>query len=626
MRKGRIWVHTFATLVILSFSCLYAGAQVDSLVHAGDSLRRIYRFHESLDAFDMALEQVQDTAFVMDSAARASVVEAVSAKLLLAENGSNMSRFVRKPKVLGRRMFSLDDFILYYPLENKSWRTLPNQLDGDLSDPVVRALYAPDWNDVHYYSAKDENGVRSIFVTELQDTLWSVPRKVEEISSEIANEIYPMLSPDGKTLYFSSDGLYGMGGYDIYYSTWDEAGGCWSMPQNMGMPFSSPEDDFLFVDSEDERHCLFASDRDCPDDSVWVYAIEYERYPLHLPVEDPAELLELSRLAPKLRKADSGQQEGRSDDLTSMYMSQMDGVRALKDSIADMSALMEEMRTDFTFSNDEVERDELMTEILAMEQKIPLLQKELEAAKAELQKTEYEFLKKGVFINNMEDTGDESVEDEPFEEYVFARNEYGDTLSLDFAVPEVKFDYSFRILEEAVLAEDQALPSGITYQIQLFGGSRKASMRELKGLSPIYETRSPSGMYIYRVGRFSTYDEALSNVHKVKALGFKSAYLCAFDSGKEISVANARTQQERLKGGFELYEIRIIPDSGELGPDVAEIIGSAAVGKDIIRSEAEDGTQIFTVGPFDSKSSADSLVSEILGMMTGKVMAEPVMN
>ena len=115
--------------------------------------------------------------------------------------------------------------------------------------------------------------------------------------------------------------------------------------------------------------------------------------------------------------------------------------------------------------------------------------------KADLQKTEYEFLKKGVFINNQDRSEDDS-EDNKVEEYKFARNSYGDSLKLNFEVPQVKFDYSFKVIDEAVFAEDQSLPSGIVYQIQLFGGARKATLSELKGLSPVYEHRSPSGMYI----------------------------------------------------------------------------------------------------------------------------------
>lgn len=624
MRRGKILIHIFVTLAFAFLPCPRAFAQVvDSLVNAGDSLHGIYRFDDAIDAFDQALEQICDTAATMDSA----LFESVSGKVLLSENGYNMSRFVRKPKVLGRTKLHVDDFVLSYPLENRSWRTLPNQLDADESHPYVRALYAPDWNDTHYFSAMDENGARSIFVTHLQDTLWTVPKRVDEVSSDVANEIYPLLSPDGKTLYFSSDGLYGLGGYDIYYSKWDNSAGCWSMPQNMGIPFSSPADDFLYVDSEDERYNLFASNRGCAKDSVWVYAIEYERYPVHVSVDDPDELMEISGLAPARRKTESRNTVNKkSDDLTSVYMSQMDEVRALKDSISTISSHLDDLRTDLAFSNDESERYELSALIIEIEQKVPLMQRELDAAKTELQKLEYEFLKKGVFINNQEKSEDQSDDDEAVEEYRFARNSYGDSLRLNFEVPEVKFDYSFRILDEAVMAEDQTLPSGIIYQIQLFGGARKALLSELKGLTPVYEHRSPSGMYIYRVGRFATYDEALANVGKVRDLGFRSAYLCAFDNGSEISVAQARTQQERLKGGFALYEIRIIPDSGELDPTVADIILSEAIGKDVIRTEGEDGTQIFTVGPFDSKESADALIEKVKGMFAGKIICESIMN
>lgn len=624
MQKGIKVLHVFTTLILVLLSSHGAYAQLDSLLRAGDSLHENYRFDDAVEAFDMALELAQDSTLVVNPALH----DAISTKLLLSENGSNMSRFVRKPKVLGRERFSVDDFILYYPLEDKSWRKLPNQLDNDASDPYVRGLYAPDWNDVHYYSAKDENGVRSIFVTELQDTLWTVPRKVEELSTDTTNEIYPILSPDGNTIYFSSDGLYGLGGYDIYYSKWDSEQGCWSMPQNMGIPFSSPGDDFLFVDSEDEKYSLFASNRDCSKDSVDVYVIEFERYPVHVSIDDPEELLRISTLEPLRKKAETTKEatKQQEDDLTALYMSQMDGVRALKDSISVLSSQLDELRTDLAFSNDDSERYELSAVIIEMEQRVPIMQRELELAKAELQKTEYEFLKKGVFINNREDSEEDSSVEEDVQEYKFTRLTYGDTLRMNIEVPQVMFDYSFKILDEAVMAEDQTLPAGIVYQIQFIGGARQMELSELKGLSPVYEHRSPSGMYIYRVGRFSTYDEALANVYVVRDLGYSSAYLCAFDNGKEISVAKARTAQERLKGGFALYEIRIIPDSGELDQPVAEAVLSAAVGKDIIRSEGEDGTQVFTVGPFDSKEDADTIVRTVKGMMSGKVVCEPIMN
>lgn len=618
MSRANTQLYNVITLVFALFFSHSAIAQVDSLLRVAESHHKAYHFDDAIEAYDLALDCVQDTSLVVDSV----MLSVINDKLLLSENGSNMSRFVRKPKVVAKKMFSLDDFHLYTPVENKSWRELPNSLDNDDSQSIVRALYAPDWNDVHYYSAKDENGVRSIFVTELQDTVWTFPRKVEELSTASSNEIFPMLSPDRKVMYFASDGMYGLGGYDLYRSEWNEAEKKWSMPQNMGMPFSSPEDDFLFVDSEDEKYSVFASTRDCPKDSVWLYSIEYEKYPLHSPVTDPKDLLELSLMNPQVKSKPSKGGSSTKDDLTREYMAQMDGVRALKDSMTVVSAELDQLRMDLAFSNDEAERFELSADILELEKKIPALQMDLDIAKAELQKTESEFLKKGIFITPSET---EVVEEEVVH-YEFARLSVGGPLELNIAVPEEKFDYTFKVLDEAVFAEDQTLPSGIVYQIQILGGSRKVGLSALKGLSPVYEHRSPSGMYIYRVGRFSTYNEALNCVYKVRELGFKGAYLCAFENGSEISVAKARTKQEQLKGGFSLCEVLIIPDNGELPPVVAELIDSLAVGKDIKRTEMEDGTQVFCVGPFDNQGEADNVMSAVQGKLHGNVVCKSLLD
>lgn len=618
MSRGKSLLINVLTLVFAAFYSQCAFAQVDSLIHVGETHHKAYRFAEAIDTYDLALDIVEDTTGVVDS----SLLSLISEKMMLSENGSNMSKFVRKPKVIGRKRLSLDNFHLYYPVKNKGWRPLPNSLDNDDSDTLVHALYAPDWNNVHYYSAKDENGFRNIYVTRLQDTLWSVPCKVEELSTPASNEIFPMLSPDKKTLYFASDGLYGLGGYDIYRSEWNEEDSKWSMPQNMGMPFSSPGDDFLYVDSDDEKYTLFASTRDCPKDSVWLYAIEYERHPLHSPVLKPEDLKELSLMNIKERKA-SENQNSQTDELKTAYLSQMKDVVSLKDSISNVSKDLDKLRTDLVFSHDADERFDISAKILELEKKIPIFQKKLEFARAELHKTESEFLKRGVFMTPAHDN--QPVKDE-YKEYEFVKLSQGLPLTINISEPEVKFDYTFRILDEAIFAEDQSIPSGIIYQIQLLGGSHKVSLSDFKGLTPIYEHRSPSGMYIYRVGRFQTYNEAIANVPAVRNLGFKSAYLCAFENGREVSVARARTLQEQLKGGFSLCEIVIMPDSGELDPSVVDIIINSAIGKDIKRSESSDGTQVFSIGPFDSPADTDQLISILKGKVQGIVVCKSLVD
>ena len=603
-------------LVILAvLSGHLAVAQTDSLMRYGDSLHRAYDFAEAesiyLQVLD-SLDVVEDSLMVKD----------VRERLRMSENGKNMSRFVQVPQAAGKRRLPQDAFFLAYPLEDRSWRPLPNVLDTDSGHDYVKGLYAPDWNDVLYFSAEGPSGTRDIMMTMLDDTVWTAPVPVVELSDQSADEIYPMLSLDGKTIFFASDGLYGVGGYDLYKSVWDEQRQRWSAPQNMGFPYSSPADDFLYVESEDGDYALFASNRECGRDSVYVYAVRYEDYPVHTPMTDPFELQELALVNPPIVEA---QEETVADipdnDLTIKYMAKMDEVRVLRDSIASTSSSLETLRNEYVFGNDPAERARLTGEILQLETRIPSLQRALDKASSELGAIEMEFLKEGIFLNmDMQKEDEAPVADMP--EYDFRMRAMGDSLAISVIVPEVVFDYTFRIEPEAVFAEDQTIPDGIVYQVQLFSGGRKATVAELKGLTPIYEHRTPGGMYTYRAGLFHAYQEAVKAAEQIRRRAFKDAYITAFIDGEVVSVVTARTEEARRNNQILLYEVRIIPESGELESEVVEGMVRLAMGKDIARVEAEDGTQVFIVGPFDNKAMAEELAAYVRAKVAGKISCE----
>ena len=616
MSRGRTLLYSILTAVLcVSVGGHSAYAQTDSLVLAGDALREAYHFEESLVLYDQAFEMasVQGDTVAMNVAAE---------RIILAENGRNMSRFVQKPQVIAKRRFSLDDFFLYYPLENRSWRNIPNQLDSASAGGPVRALYAPEWNDVIYFSTRDKQGVRNIYMTEQQDTVWSAPVPVEMLSTAGYDEIYPMFSPDGGTLFFSSKGFYGAGGYDLYRSSWNPVEQKWSVPQNMGFPYSSPADDFLYVESEDGQYSVFASNRECSSDSVYVYVLQYEDYPVHVSMEDPQELLTLSRLDPPVQESVQAEaQDIPHNELTIRYMSKMEEIRSLRDSISATNASLDALRTEFAFSNDPEQRLRLTDRILALEMGIPALQRRLEAANADMYVIEMDFLKEGVFINPVIDEEDDEVAQER-PEYEFVKHQMGDSLGIKVLKPEIVFDYSFQILDEAQFAEDQTIPSGIVYQIQLFSGGRKALLSELKGLSPVYEHKTPGGMYTYRVGCFGSYEEVLGCVDRVRRLGFRDAYIMAHLDGEIVPVATARAAEAKLNNEILMYEVRIVPESGELDRSVVEGVVTMALGKDIARIEAEDGTQVFIVGPFDDKAQAEAVVEFVKSQGVGNVFCE----
>ncbi len=606
MSKGTNLLHIFIMLAFALMSTFNAGAQVDGLVHRGDSLYRAYRFGDAVIMFNQALEEARS------SSASSSVIPSITSRIRCAENGVGMTRFVRKPEVLGRKMLSLDDFFLYFSVEDQSWRALPNQLDAYEGHKYVRALYAPDWDEILYFSAEDGTGTRSIYMTENQEGIWSIPRKVEEVSSPGVNEIYPMVSPDGRTLYFASDAAGGLGGYDLYFSRWDDLQESWSMPQNMGIPFSSPDDDFLFIDSEDEKFSMFASTRDCPKDSVWVYSLEYDRDPSFYSIDNPDELYSLSRLLSNEETTAVEESTKNQEDIYDVYMSQMDRVRILTDSVDLVVKQVEDLR-----------QKQMSTQLLDKEKLLSSLQKNLETAQEDLRKAELDFLHNGA-LTGPSDSSVSGSQGFSFTQYDYVKRSLGKDLELELAVPDEKFDYSFRILKEAAFAEDQKLPEGIIYQIQLFGGGRKAMLSELKGLSPVYEHRMSNGMYVYRVGCFATYDEALESIPIVLDLGFQGAHLCAFENGAEISVTKAKTLQDRLKDGFGLYEIVITPDARVLDQSVLDAIRAVAIGKEITRTAKDDGTRVYKVGPFDSKDEAGEMITLIRKLVSGKVECESI--
>ncbi|HEX8427782.1 OmpA family protein [Hymenobacter sp.] len=81
------------------------------------------------------------------------------------------------------------------------------------------------------------------------------------------------LHPDGKTMYFSSEGHSSMGGYDIFKSTFEN--GKWSAPENLGWPINTPDDDVFFVISASGRHGYYSSFRDDGLGSKDIYQITF---------------------------------------------------------------------------------------------------------------------------------------------------------------------------------------------------------------------------------------------------------------------------------------------------------------------------------------------------------------
>lgn len=519
-----------------------SGGEAMALMEQGDSLRMEYRFAESVEMYEAALAATGDSLERLE----------IDARILLSENGLSMTGFVGTPSIVARHRFSVRDFYLFYPLEDNSWVPVPNLLDTLGTNPFSRATYVPEGAREIYFSAPDATGAMNIYYTEDRDTVWSLPVLLNEGLVSSSDEICPMLSGDGKTLYFASSGLYGVGGYDIYMSSWDDSKGEWGTPVNMGFPYSSPYNDFLYAETPDGRYTLFASDRDCPPDSVDVYVLDYDNMPVRKPVTDVRRLKEICSMNPEDNLAGgTSSSDGIPENVdTRRYMAQVDEVKALKDSLYRCMSSIDADRSRIAISEDEDEHTELASRISANELLIPQIQASLDSALAVLQKIEMEFLFNGVVLDpdriiaeaDREVVGASSG-------FAFARMSPRENLDIDIEEPEKEFDYSFMVLPEGRFAENNVLPDGLVYQIQIFTLSRKARTAELNGLSPVFEYVTPTGKYTYRVGVFRTYNDVLSRLNDVKKAGFRTAYVVPLNDGEVIKMAEAKALEAKNKVG-----------------------------------------------------------------------------
>ncbi len=87
---------------------------------------------------------------------------------------------------------------------------------------------------------------------------WGAPVNMGDQINTSGDEVFPYIHPDG-TLYFSSDGLPGMGGLDVFMAT-QNSDGTWKV-ENMKYPFNSPADDFGVVFEKEKERGYLSSNR-----------------------------------------------------------------------------------------------------------------------------------------------------------------------------------------------------------------------------------------------------------------------------------------------------------------------------------------------------------------------------
>lgn len=152
---------------------------------------------------------------------------------------------------------------LYKSTFNNGQWTTPIELPFNSNNyNVAHPALSPD--EKYLYFASDMPGTlgkSDIFRVEIKDEgkRYGKPENLGKAINTEGRETFPFISKDG-ILYFSSDGLPGLGGLDIFGVKLNNDG-TFGRLQNIGRPGNSPDDDFAFVVNSDTREGFLTSNR-----------------------------------------------------------------------------------------------------------------------------------------------------------------------------------------------------------------------------------------------------------------------------------------------------------------------------------------------------------------------------
>lgn len=159
------------------------------------------------------------------------------------------------------------------PLNSRQWESQPSLGSDGRTLYFVRAMQARD-------GLKSMDIMRSVLG---EDGNFSDPVALGPTINTPFQEESVQIHPDGRTLYFSSDGHPGMGGLDIFVSRMDREGN-WGKAENLGYPVNTGGDENSVLVGADGELAFFASDRPGGYGDLDLYSFELPEAARAVPV------------------------------------------------------------------------------------------------------------------------------------------------------------------------------------------------------------------------------------------------------------------------------------------------------------------------------------------------------
>ena len=182
---------------------------------------------------------------------------------------TNMREMTQQIVIIDSIVTDKDKFLASYRLSSETGSlTTTSQFFGKQLDGYA---FLNEMGNKVYFSQPDNNDRLWLYTCDKLGNSWSETTRLQGLDEGISEVSYPFMLNDGITLYFAAKGDESIGGYDIFFTRYDSRSTRFLKPENMGMPFNSEANDYMFAIDEQNRIGYFVSDRRQPEDKVCVY-------------------------------------------------------------------------------------------------------------------------------------------------------------------------------------------------------------------------------------------------------------------------------------------------------------------------------------------------------------------
>lgn len=184
---------------------------------------------------------------------------------------TNMREMTQQIIIVDSIVTDKNQFLPHLRVSHESGKVMSPRQFLNKSQDDSTSVFVNEMGNKAYFSLPDDSLRQQLYTIDKLGGEWSRPMALQGISDGINEAAYPFMLTDGITFYFAGKGEESIGGYDIFFTRYDSHTSRFLKPENLGMPFNSEANDYMYAIDEYNRIGYFVSDRHQPEGKVCIY-------------------------------------------------------------------------------------------------------------------------------------------------------------------------------------------------------------------------------------------------------------------------------------------------------------------------------------------------------------------